>query len=83
MKLCVVKKTIQNIQEKLSLCKQFKESACSAIFQFLKGTADPIVKSSILAHARNLLEFENRPHHIVHLLKYFLYEKISFTCVEY
>ena len=38
---------------KLSLREQFEESAWSAIFQFLKGTVDRIVKSSIPAHARN------------------------------
>ena len=52
---------------KLSLREQFEESAWSAIFRFLKGTVDQIVKSLILSHARNLLEFENRPYHIMEL----------------
>ena len=66
VKLCC-EKNYPKYPRKLSLREQFKESAWSAIFRFLKGDVDEIVKSLILSHAGNLLEFENRPYHIVEL----------------
>ena len=66
VKLFVIK-NYPKYPRKLSLREQFEESVWSAMFRFLKRTVDRIVKSSILAHARNLLEFENRPCHIVEL----------------
>ena len=63
VKLFVIK-NYPKYPRKLSLREQFEESVWSAMFRFLKRTVDRIVKSSILAHARNLLEFENRPCHI-------------------